>query len=1326
MKNKHRIGLLLLAVALTLCASASWSAVGIYKWSADEYLPANINYMLSGNVASVTINMVPKGLAGPVVWTVTYTSPDPMTVRGAHTASWAGTGGTPGAQYDAIVTAVGNVMPAGTLTPLWEVPQDWAVRRYPQVAMNTRVPTPGHPNPYYGRIYACNNLGPSYRKVEMWNPDGSYIGVMDDAGISWGSVWGVAIDEDDHVWISDRINKLFRFDPDGTGRLPAAATGWPWWLDPLGPWPTPGPGFHLYSRGLAVTGSGSTFKVADSHWGTSQYGLMYGWGENAGGIVNGPTGLRTLFSPVVLPALPPAYPPPPPPQIYLKSYQPFFTPAGKLLYPGYAGLAPTSLTGGIMEAYLDASGAAINTGITRPTCIQILPDGSYLVGRYAQGDATDGTIAFYQFAPGTDLMIATDASATAKLTLTSAGLGNRFPHYMIADKFGSVLAAANMTGEAAASYNFGLYSMPDSGVTVTQIAGTIYDAFQPRIISVIPSSVTVPSDGTTIVPVDVSLTDLGGYADITGVAIVAPYGAGGTTTFTGTRISGSGNDAVYRVNVSAQPGDQAGIHNAVVRAYSSAPVVEAPIPIRVTDATIQGTVSASVASSFKIAGVTVTATDGPSDIQTAVTDANGFFSMDATGGKTYQVSAAKDGWTTGAAVPVTPTHFGTSTQDFTLAPLNMRDVVLVGGVRRINNTHVAVVATVLRQSYQAGRNGTQGFYFLTDSVSGAQYGCLVYQQTTHPFFNEGDRVLVEGTWIIGGADKDGYLVPAVAVPPVLLSSGNSYADPVQCYFNDIPYFDTNDGRVWGHYVKVDKVKVLAASAWAENPVIFPAGVTYRFSAFNINVPTSATDLTPLQIKVEIDTKNSTITTPADTVGCYYPAPGDWVNVKGITGWTDVSYGYNVNFPTSNVIKPGKPSDVEVIPPTNLGAAKDLPDGDMAIVRGPVVTVVLSDGIYVETPDRTSGIRIKGTLPTGVNAIGFGDMIVAEGVMDTTASGERFIDSTGSQYSIARSAAGHFGATTPLVAMGMNNRDASQTKSLGLFVKIWGKVASPLGTDNFVISDGSAVPITVMCGTLTKPAVGDMVRVRGVMSMDASGPVLLMRNEQCDWTLGSATYEKLPFPGAFKYPSDFLVLGPFQDPASLPPPEDPNDLLLAARRYRLDNDFISAATGGTITELTLATAAPPQLGGTLAGRTWTRSDGIAGHVAFAPATPPAELTNCTFYAHVWVYASADIDALAMRVGSDDSSMIIVTAANPELGPNVYYTTTPVVGRPETWGQDSADGTPLSQGWNSVLLKCENGTSGCGMDIQFVAATGVADWGGATPLEGLSYSLDKPTP
>lgn len=1287
MKQTRLVLVSMAVLALALCASVSWGAVGIYQWSADQYLPANITYMLSGDVASVTISLVPKGATTPVVWSVTKTTPDTETLRGKHTVVWDGSGGTYGSQYDAIVTIVNKVMPADTVTPLWETDVDTSQRTFHQCAMNTRVPTPGSPNPYYGRVYAANYLGfggKTVQRLEMYNPDGSYIGAVPFAWVGGSAPFGLSIDADDHVWVTDRSKQwLYRFDPDGTNAKGPYACG--------------------YSRGLGVTGSGATFRAAIQGWGATKFWM--GDGENADGLIAGAylTNAFVAASPFAL----------------------YWSPTGQMIAPSVDNA--TGGRGGLIELKADGTAGVQNVTIARPTGMFTASDGSVFVSRCpAWAGDPDNTIAYYQFPAGTDMMTV-DAAVTVpnKYTITTNRTGGnwKFPKFLTVDPFGSILSSVGFSATSSYCFYMGLYSLPDAGTTVTQKAGTITDAYQPKITNVNPASIQVTADGVTQVPVDVTVYDLGGIGDIASVKIIAPYGSTGPRTFTGTFLSGSGNEAIYRVMVKAMPGDTVGIHTATVRASNASISFDAPMSIHVSDGRIAGRVCASVLSSFAVAGATVTANGGGTDIQTGTTAADGSFTIDATGGKTYTVSVAKAGWSATTTQQVSAVHFTTVNlaQDLTLAPISMHDVLIVGTERRSNNQNVAVTAIVRRQSAQDGRNGVQDYYVLADPST--PEGCLVKQITTDPYFSEGDLLLVEGTWSINSGDKDGYIVPAV--PPVLLSSGNAYPDPIQAYYDDLPDYNTNDARAWGGYVKMDNVKVIApAIAQVMNPMEW-GGVTYRFSDFCINVPKNATDPTTTMVKVEIDTLAS--------VGCYYPEVGDYVNLKGFVAWTDVPWGF-YGETTSTVIKVGKPSDVVFIPPVFAGGAKDLPDGSVAKLKGvSVVTAVLPDGVlYIESQDRSGGIRVHGTLPTAppMAVIGVGDRVSVDGVMATTTGGERFIETALPQHSIARlmdldtngNPIPQSASLRPLDALGMNNRDAA--KAPGMFVKIWGKVKS-VGADNFVISDGSAEPIKVVSGTLTKPDADTTVRVRGVMSKDESGPVLLMRNEQVDWTYGSETYQALPFTSAFGYAPEFLVLGPFQDPSCIPAiPLDP-DSEAAARDYRLTHDFISDATGTAFTEMTIADM-KPKPGGMVGTKTWTRSAGANAHVAFATAAGQAD--NSVFYAHIWVYSPVQLDGM-IRIGSDDSSKIIVTGY---IGAYESYVTMPATGRGETYGQDLASWVPFAAGWNSLLIKVENGGGPSGLDILILDSTSgnesLPGWGNAKPLPGmgLGYLLEKPIP
>jgi len=387
----------------------------------------------------------------------------------------------------------------------------------------------------------------------------------------------------------------------------------------------------------------------------------------------------------------------------------------------------------------------------------------------------------------------------------------------------------------------------------------------------------------------------------------------------------------------------------------------------------------------------------------------------------------------------------------------------------------------------------------------------------------------------------------------------------------------------------------------------------------------------------------------------------------------------------------------------ISDAKALADGTNVALPSKILTVAPggglagdSDVVYVEESGRTGAIRVHAP---GVAALklGEGDVVGVVGTI-ASANGEKYIDNA----FLTR-----VNGVKPLDAVGMSNKAACDKAALGMFVKIWGAVQS-VGSDNFVISDGSAVPVTVKCGaTMTKPNTGDVVRVRGVIDNDGTGPVLYMNNEQVDWTMGAADYQPLPFPGAYKYARDFLVVGPFADST------------LTTDAARLGHDFIADATGGQADETTLwQSAYRPAPGVALGDKVWKRSSGVGDNVSFITEYPTNN-TNSVFYAHIWLYSPTD-QILGMRIGSDDCSRVYVD------GQQCYETPDTTKGRSESQGQDSIGFLPLHTGFNSILMKVENGTGGCGVDIQFVDSSnqGTAGYGGAVGWPGLGYLLANP--
>jgi hypothetical protein len=176
--------------------------------------------------------------------------------------------------------------------------------------------------------------------------------------------------------------------------------------------------------------------------------------------------------------------------------------------------------------------------------------------------------------------------------------------------------------------------------------------------------------------------------------------------------------------------------------------------------------------------------------------------------------------------------------------------------------------------------------------------------------------------------------------------------------------------------------------------------------------------------------------------------------------------------------------------------KDLPDSTTVDLNGKVVTAVFStDGcIYVEDPDRTSGVRVA----TSQSGLAIGDRVNITGTVSTrTVSGypsERQISAT----SVTKVSSG-----TPLkpIAMGCEAvggatvglipgvKDGIGTNNMGLLVKVYGKVTKIVGSYIFVDDGskvenvsglGSEIGVMVRCATTPTFPVGSIVSATGII------------------------------------------------------------------------------------------------------------------------------------------------------------------------------------------------------------------------------------------------------
>ncbi len=708
---------------------------------------------------------------------------------------------------------------------------------------------------------------------------------------------------------------------------------------------------------------------------------------------------------------------------------------------------------------------------------------------------------------------------------------------------------------------------------------------------------------------------------------------------------------------------------------------------------ITGTVTEGV-TGLPAVGVTVRATSG-GFYREDVTDENGIYTIDATPGGGYTVAPVTNSY--GNTIPAEynlqsdwPSVPGTSdwpkyasvtlggylTASGRVWPLAVTQATYDWNTHtyRAGSRTVCVMGTVLRQAGDStvtpNQKGYDGYYWLTDMLGGSDHD--TQQAVKVKVFDHGaecergDKIVVVGTFNPPANYTQGVVTPTSA--PAVLSHNNPLPAP-----RDATSFTSTalySNLIGGWYV-------------LKNKTVTRVGVSEEFYVQVPDTPPTS------EFRIDMDS--------IATTGVVYPTVGQTFDIYGIL---DEMAPWN----SLRAIRPGEPGDAGLQGlVAGIPAAKTVSDNaDVGLLRAHV-TAVAGGGVpagiaYIEEPNRTCGLRIHcSNLPADA---GPGDLVSVQGEMATTAQGERYIE------------AAVFTRTTldasvrPIDAIGMSNRDASQSNALGLFIKTWGRVIER-GAGYFTITDGSPTPIKVFCGSLTRPNQDRVVRVRGIVSRDASGPILLMRNEQVDWAYGEADYQPLPFGGAYKYPRDFLVLGPFADADSVP--GDP----LLAQTYRLDHDFIHDASKGDFDESTVSGSTSSR--GRLVGSyTWQRSQPAGDNASFT-AIFTAGNTYCTFYAHLWVYSPIQQDA-AIRVGSDDSIKVFVNGV--EVWRNIVYG-----GRPETQGQDLIPTVTLNEGFNSVLLKVEQGTGAAAVDCQFVpiSTPGVPGWGQATPLTGLGYLL-----
>lgn len=175
----------------------------------------------------------------------------------------------------------------------------------------------------------------------------------------------------------------------------------------------------------------------------------------------------------------------------------------------------------------------------------------------------------------------------------------------------------------------------------------------------------------------------------------------------------------------------------------------------------------------------------------------------------------------------------------------------------------------------------------------------------------------------------------------------------------------------------------------------------------------------------------------------------------------------------------------------LSSLKACGDGARVYSQGDCYVTATSaqmgGAIYVETADRSSGLRVITTSP-----VAEGQKVTVDGYL-TTVDGERqIIEATVTSVS----------GSNLLKPLSMKNKElggqalneyttgaagAIGPNNVGLLVQTWGRVVSPAGTGYRYITDGSRTPIKVdMTSLTTLPSVGQYIKVIGICRLEKVG------------------------------------------------------------------------------------------------------------------------------------------------------------------------------------------------------------------------------------------------
>lgn len=167
----------------------------------------------------------------------------------------------------------------------------------------------------------------------------------------------------------------------------------------------------------------------------------------------------------------------------------------------------------------------------------------------------------------------------------------------------------------------------------------------------------------------------------------------------------------------------------------------------------------------------------------------------------------------------------------------------------------------------------------------------------------------------------------------------------------------------------------------------------------------------------------------------------------------------------------------------ISEVKSLPAGTIVSLDSKVVTGAFTGYFYVEDEDRSNGIKVISTV-----AVSIGQLINITGAVSVSDGQTTINTNVMAVMGIASDPPKPLGirgdwlggaalnSNTPGVSGGIG------ANNIGLLVSTWGNVTTT-STNYFTIECKPGISVKVMCGTLTKPAVGKIVGVTGICSCE---------------------------------------------------------------------------------------------------------------------------------------------------------------------------------------------------------------------------------------------------